>query len=143
MLFASVHLSSSSSLYSVVCFFLWQYLCMRRQRLCTKSKTLPSRGLPRARCPHALNVFRNFSKIPTTLSRQIARARSFLTKTRTQRKAKMTICVRWRVAYSFKAPSANAPADTTRRLASNSLVSGFHLIHFREHSSDRTDSGPK
>jgi hypothetical protein len=59
------------------------------------------------------------------------------------RKAKMTVCVRWRVAYSFKAPGANAPAATARRLASTSLVSGFHPIPFREHSSDHRDSGPK
>jgi hypothetical protein len=44
------------------------------------------------------------------------------------RKAKMTVCVRWRVAYSFKDPIANAPAATARRLASTSLVSGFHPI---------------
>jgi hypothetical protein len=28
------------------------------------------------------------------------------------KKSKMTVCMRWRVAYSFKAPSANAPAAT-------------------------------
>jgi hypothetical protein len=32
--------------------------------------------------------------------------------------------------YSFKAPSANASAATTRRLASTSLVSGFHPTSF-------------
>jgi hypothetical protein len=59
------------------------------------------------------------------------------------RRAKMTACVRWRVAYSFKAPSANAPAATARRLASTSLVFGSHPIPSREHSSDHSDSGPK
>jgi hypothetical protein len=55
----------------------------------------------------------------------------------------MTVCMRWRVAYSFKAPSANTPTATTRRLASTSLVSGFHPIPIREHSSDHSGSGPK
>jgi hypothetical protein len=41
------------------------------------------------------------------------------------------------------APSANAPAATTRRLASTSLVSGFHPTPSQECSSDRPDSGPK
>jgi hypothetical protein len=59
------------------------------------------------------------------------------------KKVKMTVCMRWRVTYSFKALSVNAPAATTRRLASTSLVSGFHPIPFREHSSDHRDSGPK
>jgi hypothetical protein len=54
----------------------------------------------------------------------------------------MTACVRWRLAYSFKAPSANALA-AARRLVSTSLVSGFHLNPFREHLSDHQDSGPK
>jgi hypothetical protein len=53
-------------------------------------------------------------------------------------KVKMTVCMTWRLAYSFKAPSA-----TTRILASNSLVSGFHPILFREHLSDHSGSGPK
>jgi hypothetical protein len=44
---------------------------------------------------------------------------------------------------SFKAPSANAPAATTRRLASTSLVPGFHPTCFQEPSSDYQDSGPK
>jgi hypothetical protein len=44
---------------------------------------------------------------------------------------------------SFKAPSANASAATTRRLASTSLVSGFHPTSFQEPSSDRQDSGLK
>jgi hypothetical protein len=44
---------------------------------------------------------------------------------------------------SFKAPGANAPAATARRLADTSLVSGFHPTSFREHSSDHQDSGPK
>jgi hypothetical protein len=45
--------------------------------------------------------------------------------------------------YSFKAPSSNASAATTRRLASSSLVSDFHLTSFQESSSDRWDFGPK
>jgi hypothetical protein len=42
--------------------------------------------------------------------------------------------------YSFKVPSANAPAATARRLAHTSLVSSFHPISFEEHSSNRRDS---
>jgi hypothetical protein len=45
--------------------------------------------------------------------------------------------------YSFKAPSANASTTTTRRLASTSLVSGFHPTSFQESLSDHRDSGPK
>jgi hypothetical protein len=45
--------------------------------------------------------------------------------------------------YSFKAPSANAPAATTRRLANTSLVSGSHPTSFQELSSAHQDSGPK
>jgi hypothetical protein len=45
--------------------------------------------------------------------------------------------------YSFKAPSANAPAATARRLVSTPLVPSFHLIPLQKHSSDRQDSGPK
>jgi hypothetical protein len=45
--------------------------------------------------------------------------------------------------YSFKAPSANASSATARRLASSSLVSGFHPTSFQESSSDRRDFGPK
>jgi hypothetical protein len=41
---------------------------------------------------------------------------------------------------SFKPSSANASAATTRRLASTSLVSGFHPTSFQEPSSDRQDS---
>jgi hypothetical protein len=44
---------------------------------------------------------------------------------------------------SFKAPSANASAATTQRLASTSLISGFHLTSFQELSSDHQDSSLK
>jgi hypothetical protein len=45
--------------------------------------------------------------------------------------------------FSFKAPSANAPAAMTRRLAGTSLVSGFHPTSFQDRSSDHRDSGPE
>jgi hypothetical protein len=45
--------------------------------------------------------------------------------------------------YSFNAPSAKAPAATTRRLAGTSIVSGFHPTSFRELSSNHRDSGHK
>jgi hypothetical protein len=121
--------------------YLWQYLCLSRQCLCTKSKMLPSRGLPRAQCPRVLNV-RNFSKNSDNSVETYCTSEKFFMETRLE-KVKMTVCMRWRVAYLFKAPSANAPAATARRLASTSLVSGSHPIPFREHSSDHQDSGPK
>jgi hypothetical protein len=44
-------------------------------------------GLPRAQYPHVLNDFsKNFQKIPTTLSRPIAQARSYLMETQTREK---------------------------------------------------------
>jgi hypothetical protein len=117
-------------------FSLWQYLCLSGQRLCTKSKTLPSRGLPRAQCPRVLNVFSKFFKKFRQLCRDRSHEREVFYGSSNSGKVKMTVCMRWRVAYSFKAPSTNAPAATTRRLASTSLVSGFHPIPFREHSCD-------
>ena len=144
MLFASVHLSPSSSLYSVVRFIsLWQYLCLSRQRLCTKSKTLPSRGLPRAQCPRVLSIFSKFFKNSDNFVETDRTSEKFFGGNSNSGKVKMTVCMRWRVAYSFKAPSANAPAATARRLASTSLVSGFHPTPFREHSNDHSGSGPK
>jgi hypothetical protein len=44
---------------------------------------------------------------------------------------------------SFKVPSANASAAMARRLASTSLVSGFHPTSFQEPLSDRQDSSPE
>jgi hypothetical protein len=87
--------------------------------------------------------FRNFSKNSDNFVETDHTREKFFDGNSNSKKAKMTVCMRWRVAYSFKAPSANAPAATARRLASTSLVSGFHPNPFREHSSDHWDSGPK
>jgi hypothetical protein len=132
------------NLYSTVFISLRQRLSLSRERLCTKSKTLPTRGLPRARCPHALLIFSKFFK---KKFRQLCWDRSHewkvfwrklkLVKSKDDGLRGMTSC------YSFKDPSANALAATTRRLVSTSLVSSFHPISFQECSSDRQDSGPK
>jgi hypothetical protein len=45
--------------------------------------------------------------------------------------------------YSFKSPSANTPAATTRRLPGTPLIPILHPISFLKHSSDRQDSSPK
>jgi transposase InsO family protein len=82
MLLAFVHMSLSSKfIFVCVHFSLWQRLSLSRQRLCTKAKTLPARGLPRARCP--LRFFEIFQKIPTTLSRPITQVRGFSMETQT------------------------------------------------------------
>jgi hypothetical protein len=125
-------------------FFFMAILMLEQAASLHQVKDAPFSGATKGKMPSCpQHFFEIFQKIPTTLSRPIARERSFLTETRTRRKAKMSVCVRWRVAYSFRAPSANIPASTARRLASTSLVSGFHPIPFREHSSDRPDSDPK
>jgi hypothetical protein len=124
-------------------FSLWQYLCLSRQCLSTKSKTLPSWGLPRPQCPRVLNISQKFSKKSDNFVETDRASEKFFDGNSNSGKAKMTVCMRWRVAYSFKAPRANAPAATARRLASTSLVSSFHPIPFREHSSDHSGSGPK
>jgi hypothetical protein len=144
MLFASVHLSPSTSLYSVVRFFLlWQYLCLSRQHLCTKSKTFLLGGYQGHNALVPSTFFRIFSKNSDNFVEIDRTSEKFFDGNSNSRKVKMTVCMRWRVAYSFKAPSANAPAATARRLVSNSLVSGFRPIPFQEHSSDHSDSGPK
>jgi hypothetical protein len=91
-------------------------------------------------CPQ--RFFEIFQKIPTTLWRPIAQSRSFLWKLKLEKRKDDSL--HGMVSrYSFKAPSANSPAATTRRHVDTSLVSGFHPTSFREHSSDHQDSGPK
>jgi hypothetical protein len=87
--------------------------------------------------------FQNFSKNSDNFVETDRTSEKFFDANSNSKKAKMTVCLRWRVAYSFKAPSANAPTATAQRLPSTSLVSSFHLIPFQEHSSDHRDSSPK
>jgi hypothetical protein len=141
----SAHISEFKFIFGCALFSLWQYLCLSRQRLCNKSKTLPSRGLPRAQCqcPRVINVFSKFFKNSDNFVETDRTSEKFFYGSLNSRKVTMTVCMRWRVTYSFKAPSANAPVATTQRLASTSLVSGFHPIPFRENSSNHSDSGQK
>jgi hypothetical protein len=92
-------------------------------------------------CPQ--HFFRIFSTNSDNFVETDRTSEKFFYGNSNSRKVKMTVCMRCRVTYSFKAPSANAPTATARRLASTSLVSGFDLIPFREHSSDHSDSGLK
>jgi hypothetical protein len=92
-------------------------------------------------CPQ--RFFRNFSKNSDNFVETNCTSEKFFDGNSNSRKVKVIVCMRWRDAYSFKAPSANAPVATTRRLASTSLVSGFHSTPSRERSSDHLDFGPK
>jgi hypothetical protein len=94
--------------------------------------------------PLCLLIFSNFfKKIPTTLSRLIAQAKSFFKQKLELAKGKDDNLRGMASRYSFKAPSANASAAMARRLASTSSVSCFYPTSFQEPSSDRQDSGPK
>jgi hypothetical protein len=62
-----------------------QRLGLSNERPCTNTKTLPARGIPRARCPPRV-LYDFFKKILTTMSRPIARAKSFLTETQSCKK---------------------------------------------------------
>jgi hypothetical protein len=143
MPFVYVHMSLSSELVRDCVLFITTTFNLSSQCLCTEANTLPARGLPRARCPRASSFFSNFfKKIPTNLSRPIAQEKFFkrkleLAKGKDDGLHGMTSCC------SFKVPSANASAAMARRLASTSLVSGFHPTSFQEPSSDCQDSGPK
>jgi hypothetical protein len=125
---------------------LWQCLCLSREHLCTslhQGKDAPCSGATKGTMPSCPQHFcRNFSKYSNNFVETDRTSKKFFDGNSNSRKAKMKACVRWRLAYSFRAPSANAPA-AARRLVSTSLVSGFHLNPFREHLSDHRDSGPK
>jgi hypothetical protein len=74
--------------------------------------------------------FRNFSKSSDNFVETDHTSEKLFDGNSNTRKVKMTVCMRWRVAYSFKAPNAIAPTATTRRLASTSVVSGYRPIPF-------------
>jgi hypothetical protein len=142
MSFVYVHMSLSSKLVPDCVPFITATFNLSSQHLCTEANTLPARGLPRARCPHASSFFRSFSK---------KNSDNFVEAGRTSEKV-----FKWKLELakrkdgglhgitsrcSFKVPSANAFAAMARRLASTSIVSGFHPAFFQGPLSDRQDSG--
>jgi hypothetical protein len=142
MLFVYVHMSLSFELVPDCLLFITVTFNFSSQRLCTKANTLHARGLPRARRPRASSFFKVFSKIFFDNFVETDRtSEKFFERKLELAKGKdgglhgiMSHC-------SFKVPSANASAATTRRLASTSLVSDFHPTSFQEPSSSYQDSG--
>jgi hypothetical protein len=136
-------MSLSSKLVFDCVLFITATFNFTSQCLCTKENTLPARRLPRARHPRASSFFRNFSKNSDNFVETNRTSERFFKRELKLSKGKNDGLRGMASRYSFKAPSANTSAATTRRLASTSLVSSFHPTSFQESSSDCQDSGSK
>jgi hypothetical protein len=125
----------------VVFIYLRQRLRLSRERLCTKAKTLPAQGLPKAQCPPRffLKFFKNSDNFVETgrTSESFFWRKLKLARSKDDGLRGMMGC------YSFKVPSANAPAATARRLASTPLVPSFIWSLFKSTRVTARDSSPK
>jgi hypothetical protein len=137
-------MSLSSELVPDCVLFITTTFNLSSQLLCTKASTLPARGLLRARRPRASSFFEVFSKKNSDNFVETDRtSEKFFERKLELAKGKDDGLHGITSRCSFKVPSANVSAAMARRLASTSLVSGFHLTSFQDPSSSRQDSGPK
>jgi hypothetical protein len=144
MLFVYVHMSLSSELASDCVIFITTTFNLSSQRLCAKANTLPARGLTKGTTPSCLLIFFEiFQKNSDNFVEANRTSERFFKRKLKLAKGKGDGLRGMVSRYSFKAPSANASAATSRRLATTSLVSCFHPTSFQEPSSDLQDSGPK
>jgi hypothetical protein len=88
-------------------------------------------------------VLRNFLKIPTTVSRPIARAKGFYDGNSISRKVKIMAYAERRAAVRPKLLMVTPPWLQPEDLRALFEFLGLHPTSFQKYSSDRLDSDPK
>jgi hypothetical protein len=119
---------------------LWQHLGLSNEYPCTNAKMLPTRGLPRLRCP--LPIFYDFfKKISTITSRPIAQEKGFLDGNSIL--CRVMACVGWGAAVCSKFLLPMPPRLWHEDLRTQPESSGLRPTSFQKCSGDRLDSGQK
>jgi hypothetical protein len=134
------HVSEFQNLSLAVFTCLRQRLGLSNERLCTSAKTLPARGYPGHDALPRFYEF--FQKIPTIVSRPIARAKGFFDGNVGLR-GQMTACVERRAAVRSKLLVLMPQRLQHEDLRVLSEFPGLHPICFQKYLSDRWNSGLK
>jgi hypothetical protein len=119
---------------------LRQRFGLNSDRLCTSAKTLPVRGLPRARCPP---VFCEFFKNPDNRVETDRTSERFFDGNSILREVKAMACVGRGVVVRSKFLVPTSPRLPHEGLRTLSESSGLHPTFAQKHSGDHVDSGPK